>query len=178
MTDKKPEIIEGPDANQVRRHAKKMFTEQQYRQRYRRIDYYEPNPFQLKLHNAPKDARLINLRASNGSGKTLCAAMQCAYDMLAEYPTWYKGRQFLTVPPIIRPYDFQVLISSITSQVLRDGLAKALLGDLSQQDGLGMGALPLDAIVGRPTMSRGISDYFDTAVHCCPVDGEARSGKG
>lgn len=167
------DIIEGPDANQVRRHAKKMNTEQQYRQRYRRCDFYEPNPFQLSLHNAPKDARLINLRAANGSGKTLSAAMQCSYDMQGDYPFWYMGRQFLTVPKIIRSYNFQVLISSITSQVLRDGLAKALLGDLSQEDGLGSGALPLDCIQGRPTMSRGISDYFDTVVINRAIGGQA-----
>ncbi len=36
-----------------------------------------------------------------------------------------------------------------------------LLGDISQKDGLGTGALPLDYIDGI-TMSRGISNFVDT----------------
>lgn len=32
----------GPDANEVRRHAKKLYTESEYRRLYRRIDFYRP----------------------------------------------------------------------------------------------------------------------------------------
>ncbi len=34
MTD---ETFDGPDANDVRRHAKKLYTEKQYRERYNRL---------------------------------------------------------------------------------------------------------------------------------------------
>jgi phage terminase large subunit-like protein len=36
------------------------------------------------------------------------------------------------------------------------------LGDVRQQGGLGTGMIPLDNIVGRPTMARGIADFVDT----------------
>jgi hypothetical protein len=177
MPSAKPDdIIEGPDANQVRRHAKRMLTEREYRLKYRKFDFYRPNPFQLKLHNAPLDARLINARGSNQMGKSLGAAMQLTMDALGSYPSWYAGRRFLVPPKIIRPFAFQALIASNTSLVLRDGLAKALLGDLSQNDGLGTGALPLDAIVGKPTMSRGIADFFDTVTLNREAGGQAIIG--
>lgn len=165
--------ILGPDPNGIRRHAKKMLTDAQYRQRYRRIDFYSPNPFQLRLHNAPLDKRYINVRAANQAGKSTAAAAQIAMDMLGFYPSWYQGRKFLTPPKIIRPYDYSCIVASIQSYVLRDGLARALLGDLSQADGLGTGLLPLDAICGKPTMSRGISDLFDTLVVNREVGGQA-----
>jgi hypothetical protein len=47
MTD---EIEEGPDPNDVRRHAKRMHTEIEYRKRYRRLDYYRPNKKQAEFH--------------------------------------------------------------------------------------------------------------------------------
>lgn len=171
MSDNEPFFF--PDPNEVRRHAKKMYTEAEYRQRYRRLDFYKPNPFQLKLHNAPANMRFINLRAANQGGKSTAAAMQLAMDMLGFYPSWYTGRKFLTAPPIMRAYDYAALIASIQSSVLRDGLARALLGDLSQPDGLGTGAIPLDAIAEKPTNSRGISDFFDTAVVNREIGGKA-----
>jgi hypothetical protein len=37
-----PEREEGPDPNQVRRHAKRMLTNVEYLKKYRRIGYYRP----------------------------------------------------------------------------------------------------------------------------------------
>ena len=50
MTD---ETFDGPDANDVRRHAKKLYTEKQYRERYNRLEFYKPSPKQLEFHNLP-----------------------------------------------------------------------------------------------------------------------------
>ena len=61
MTD---ELEQGPDANEIRRHAKKMLTEFEYRKRYRRLDYYRPNRKQLEFHN------LIATEAALRSGKS------------------------------------------------------------------------------------------------------------
>lgn len=162
------------DPNDVRRHAKRMYTEAEYRKLYRRIDFYKPNRFQLKLHNAPANVRYINARAANQLGKSTAAAMQLAMDAMGYYPSWYTGRKFLKPPPIIRSYDFQAFIASIQSYVLRDGIARALVGDLSQgQSGLGTGAIPLDMIAEKITYTRGISDLFDTVVLNREVGGRA-----
>src|SRR5690349_3299391 len=100
MTD---EVELGPDPNGVRRHAKKMHTEREYRQRYRRIDFYKPNPKQMEFHNIIACERM--LRAGNQNGKTHAAAAQMTFDALGRYPAWYTGRKFETPPKIERPFD-------------------------------------------------------------------------
>jgi phage terminase large subunit-like protein len=159
MTDE-PEY--GPDANDVRRHAKKMLTEIEYRKKYRRIDWYRPNPKQMEFHNTVADE--LCLRSGNQQGKTHAGAAQVTFDALGIYPDWYKGRKFLTPPPIERPMDFLAWIASTTSTTTRDGIQTKLLGDIRQEDGLGTGLIPLDNIVGRPTMARGISDFVDSVM--------------
>ena len=157
MTD---EVEQGPDANEIRRHAKKMLTELEYRKRYRRIDYYRPNQKQLEFHNLIASERMF--RAGNQLGKTHCVGAQMTFDALGRYPDWYQGRRFETPPPIERPFDFLGWVASTTSTTTRDGAQTKLLGDVRQEDGLGTGMIPLDNIVGRPTMARGISDFCDS----------------
>jgi phage terminase large subunit-like protein len=155
------DIEQGPDANEVRRHAKKFYTEQEYRKRYRRLDFYRPNRKQLEFHNT--NVPELMLRAGNQQGKTHAAAAQMTMDSLGLYPeNWYKGRRFLIPPKIERPYDFIGWYGCTTSGKTRDGAQVKLLGDIRQQGGLGTGLIPLDNIVGRPTMARGITDFVDT----------------
>src|SRR5882724_13392417 len=157
MTDAPPE---GPDPNDIRRHARKMLTEMQYRQKYRRIDFYMPNFKQEEFHNLNKTEKMI--RAGNQLGKTQSAAAQITMDSLRLYPDWYTGRRFLNPPKIERPYDFIGWYGCTTSDKTRDGAQVKLLGNIREEGGLGSGMLPLDNIVGRPTMARGISDFVDT----------------
>jgi phage terminase large subunit-like protein len=164
-------IEEGPDPNDIRRHAKKMYTEMQYRQKYRRIDFYTPNFKQEEFHNLRATEKMI--RAGNQLGKTQSAAAQMTMDSLSLYPDWYKGRRFLERPKIERPHDFVGWYGCTTSEKTRDGAQVKLLGDIRQQGGLGTGLLPLDNIVGRPTMARGISDFVDTITLRRDVGGTA-----
>jgi phage terminase large subunit-like protein len=158
VTDE-PEQV-GPDPNEVRRHAKKMHTELEYRQRYRRIDFYKPNPKQLEFHNNMAPERM--LRAGNQQGKSHAVSAQVTMDALRRYPDWYAGFRFETPPQIERPFQFLAWAASTTSITTRDGVQTKLLGDVRQHDGLGTGMIPLDNIVGRPTMARGISDFVDS----------------
>lgn len=157
MTDE-PE--EGPDPNEVRRHAKKMFTEMEYRQKYRRIDFYRPNEKQREFHGLTQTEAM--LRAGNQLGKTLAVGAQITMDAIALYPDWYEGRRFITPPKIERPFDFLAWAACTTSAATRDGAQSKLLGDIRESGGLGTGLIPLDNIVGRPTMARGIADFVDT----------------
>src|SRR5258708_6693393 len=113
------DLGQGPDPNDIRRHAKKMLTEMQYRQKYRRIDFYRPNPKQMEFHNLKETERMI--RAGNQLGKTQSAAAQMTMDALSLYPGWYKERQFITPPKIERPYDFIGWYGCTTSEKTRDG---------------------------------------------------------
>ena len=155
------EIEEGPDPNDVRRHAKKMHTELQYRQKYRRIDFYRPNGQQMAWHNLLAEEKM--LRAGNQQGKTHAGAAEMTFHALSLYPEWYRGRRFINPPKLLeRAYDFIGWAGCTTSGKTRDGVQLKLLGDVRQDGGLGTGLIPLDNIVGKPTMARGISDFVDT----------------
>jgi phage terminase large subunit-like protein len=154
------DLEQGPDPNDVRRHAKKLYTEMQYRQKYRRIDFYMPNHKQEEFHNLHVSEKM--LRAGNQNGKTHATAAEDAMHAIAFYPDWFKGRKFLTAPKIERPYEFVGWYGCTTSGMTRDGVQTKLLGDLRTPGGLGTGMIPLDNIVGRPTMARGIADFVDT----------------
>jgi phage terminase large subunit-like protein/phage terminase small subunit len=148
----------GPDANQMRRHAKRMLTELEYRKKYCRIDFYKPNPKQLNFHNLTAVERM--LRAGNQLGKTTCCAAEITFQALGIWPEWYKGLRHVKAA-IERPFDFVGWAASTTSTMTRDGCQLRLLGDITQKDGLGQGLIPLDFITGT-TMSRGISGFVDT----------------
>jgi phage terminase large subunit-like protein len=150
---------QGPDANQVRRHAKKMLTVAEYNKKYRRIGYYRPNLKQRDWHGLPNQETAI--RAGNQCGKTTAGAAQMTFDAIGWYPAWYTGPKH-QIPAIERPFEFLGWAASPTSQTTRDGVQTRLLGDIRQADGLGTGLIPLDNIVGRPTMARGIADLVDT----------------
>jgi phage terminase large subunit-like protein len=151
---------EGPDPNDVRRHAKRMHTEAEYRKRYRRIDFYRPNRKQLLFHNTVARERM--LRAGNQEGKTHCVGAQMAMDALSLYPDWYEGRRFLKPPAIERAVEFLGWAGCTSSVTTRDGIQMKLLGDMTQDGGLGTGFIPLDNIVGKPAMARGIADFVDS----------------
>jgi phage terminase large subunit-like protein len=164
------EFEHGPDPNDVRRHAKKMYSEKEYRQRYRRIDFYEPNDKQKQFHNSK--ATEVMLRAGNQLGKTHAAGAQMTFDALGFYGDWYEGRKFLKPPAIERPVDFLGWCACTTSEKIRDGLQLKLFGPVRDQGGLGSGLVPLDAIT-RVTMARGISDLVDTVSLNREIGGKA-----
>lgn len=150
----------GPDANDVRRHAKRMLTETEYRRKYRRIDFYRPNRKQLEFHNLIADERM--LRAGNQMGKTQAAAAELAIHATQLYPGWWEGRRFIEPAPIERPFDFLSWVAGPTAVKVRDGMQTKLLGNLMEEGGLGTGLVPLDSIVGRPAIARGIADFVDS----------------
>lgn len=157
------EPIEGPDPNQVRRQAKRMLTEFQYRQKYRRFDFYRPNLKQLAFHGLTETECM--LRAGNQTGKTTGIGFQITMDALRLYPDWYTGRRFTVPPAIERPFDFLAWAACDTSATTRAGVQTKLLGDISQDGGLGTGLIPLDYIQPKGvSMARGIADFVDSVV--------------
>jgi len=155
-----PDTEEGPDPNDIRRQARRMHTEMQYRQRYRRLDFYKPNRKQLEFHNLLMPERM--LRAGNQVGKTTAAAAEMTMHATQLYPEWFKGRRFLDRPKIERPFDFLGWVAAPSAQKVRDGMQTKLLGNIMEADGLGTGLIPLDNIVGKPAMARGIADFVDS----------------
>jgi phage terminase large subunit-like protein len=164
---------EGPDPNDVRRHAKRMYTEMQYRQKFRRFDFYRPNPKQLEFHNTL--GKELMLRAGNQLGKTHAVGAQVTMDALSMYPDWYAGRRYIKPPVIERSIDFLGWAACTSSLKTRDGAQTKLLGNLNEdgQAALGTGLVPLDNIIGRPTMARGIGNLVDTVTLTREIGGKA-----
>jgi phage terminase large subunit-like protein len=150
----------GPDANALRRHAKRMLSNRDYLKKYRRLGFYKPHPKQMEFHNLLAVERM--LRAGNQLGKSHAGAAQLAMDAIAWWPDWFKGHKFDTPPAIERPYDFLGWAACTTSATTRDGVQMKLIGDIRQDGGLGQGLIPLDNIVGRPSLARGIDAFCDT----------------
>src|SRR5665213_345864 len=157
MTD---EFLEGPDPNEVRKQAKRMCTAAEYQRRYNRSAFYRPNKKQLIFHNSPHKERM--LLGANQSGKTHAGAAEMSFHATGRYPQWYEGKKFVPNTRTERTHEFIGWAACTSSLAVRDGLQIKLFGDVTQTDGLGTGLIPLDFIVGRPTMARGISGWVDT----------------
>jgi phage terminase large subunit-like protein len=145
--------------NSLRAHLKKLHTTTEYLQKYCRWNYYKPHPeTQLKFHNSPAAERSIVL--GNQQGKSTATGFEIAFAACDYWPAWHHGLH-PTPPNIERSARFIGWYASISSQTVRDGIQHKLLGDISQKDGLGTGAIPLDYIRGI-SMSRGIAHFVDT----------------
>jgi hypothetical protein len=145
MTD---QFEEGPDPNELRRHAKRMYTERQYREKYCRLDFYRPNRKQLEFHKTIADERL--LRAGNQLGKTHSVGAELAMHSVQIYPEWFDGRKFLEKPRIERPFDFIGWAGSTTSLATRDGIQAKLLGDIRSEGGLAAGLSRSTTLLAAP----------------------------
>src|SRR5262249_40547886 len=124
---------QGPDANQVRRHAKKMLTVAEYNKRYRRIGYYRPNIKQREFHNLLAVERM--LRAGNQTGKSTAGAAEMAIAACALRFDWHKGHRFDKPPAIERPYEFLGWAASTTSQTTRDGVQTSCSATFARKAG-------------------------------------------
>lgn len=123
--------------------------------RYRALDFYEPYLKQREFHalGATKDERA--LIAANQVGKSHCGAAEDAFHLTGDYPKWWQGHRFKAPPTgwLVGP----------NQEKVRDTLQSTLFGPWNKPDEFGTGFLPRDAIVGRPTLGRGVSNAFDTA---------------
>jgi len=153
------EAIDIGQINSLRSHLKKLHTTTEYLQRYCRWNYYRPHPdTQLLFHNSHATERSIVLGSQQG--KSTATGYELAFSACDWWPDWHTGRH-PSPPQIERSAKFTGWYASISSQTVRDGIQSKLLGDISQKDGLGSGAIPLDYIRGI-SMSRGISNFVDT----------------
>ena len=64
------------------------------RERFNKLDFYDPYPYQLNFHNTGSEANQRLLMAANRKGKSYCGAAELAYHTTGLYPRWWKGRRF------------------------------------------------------------------------------------
>ena len=62
------------------------------RERYNKLDYYDPYPYQQRFHDTGGEANQRLLMAANRIGKSYCGAAELAYHVTGLYPPWWNGR--------------------------------------------------------------------------------------
>ncbi len=111
---------------------------------------YQPHERQLDFHSQGQQARERLFLAGNRVGKTYCGAMEMAYHLTGQYPSWWAGKRFDA--PV------QAWAASVTTEATRDILQLAYVGDAAR--GL-LGTIPAGCL-GKRTMRRGVSGAIDT----------------
>lgn len=141
----------------------------QDRQRFRKLDFYRPYQRQQEFHDAGATYRERLLMAANQVGKSYSGAAETAIHATGEYPDDWLGRRY--AKPI------RLWVVGETSLVTRDTPQKLLFGPPGLDDLIGSGMIPREAIVGKPSLQRGVTDAFDTVQikHLAP-DGASVDG--
>lgn len=128
--------------------------EKKRRDTHRKLDFYEPYPFQKQFHAASAENSQVLLMAANRVGKTYCGSMELAYHLTGRYPEWWQGRRY-TQPT-------RWWAAGNTNDKTRDILQTALLGDPKDPAAFGTGAIPGELITGttrKPGIPNALSAF-------------------
>ena len=109
------------------------------RERYNKLDYYDPYPYQQNFHNTGKNCNQRLLMAANRIGKSYCGAAEMGFHLTGLYPKWWKGRIFRQ--PITG------WSGGVSNETTRDIVQAELLGSPDDPDAFGSGAIPRSKII-------------------------------
>ena len=65
------------------------------RERYNKIDYYDPYPYQVRFHKTGKNCNQRLLMAANRIGKSYCGSSELAFHLTGIYPEWWEDEENL-----------------------------------------------------------------------------------
>jgi phage terminase large subunit-like protein len=126
----------------------------QNEQRFQRAKFFRPYPKQALFLAAGFTFRERLLMAGNQLGKTETGAFETYCHLTGRYPDWWLGQRWS------RP--IRMWICGESSTVCRDVQQKKLCGTPGVDTDFGTGYIPKDDFVERPSLSRGVTDAFDT----------------
>ncbi len=109
------------------------------RERYNKIDFYDPYPYQLKFHKTGKDCNQRLLMAANRIGKSYCGSSELAYHLTGIYPDWWEGKVFKQ--PIV------AWAGGVSNETTRDIVQFELLGSPDDPEAFGSGTVPKNYII-------------------------------
>lgn len=124
------------------------------RQRYERYLSFHPYDKQLAFMKAGNSYRERLLMAANQVGKTAIGAYETSLHLTGKYPDWWEGRRF----------DHPVIIWACgeTGENVRDTQQRYLCGTPGVEEDFGTGMIPLADFADKPSLARGVTDFFDT----------------
>ena len=109
------------------------------RERFNRIDYYDPYPYQRKFHKTGSEANQRLLMAANRIGKSFSGASEMSYHLTGLYPDWWEGRRF--TQPIT------AWAGGVSNETTRDIVQYELLGSPDDPAAFGSGTVPRSKII-------------------------------
>jgi phage terminase large subunit-like protein len=109
------------------------------RERYNRIEFYDPYPYQKNFHDTGGSANQRLLMAANRIGKSYCGSAEMAYHLTGLYPKWWKGRKYRQ--PIT------AWCGGVSNETTRDIVQHELLGSPDDPDAFGSGTIPKNYII-------------------------------
>jgi phage terminase large subunit-like protein len=133
----------------------KLLEERGERERYSRLEFLEPYPWQQKLMASSKENQQTLLMAANRVGKSYIGAANLSYHLTGLYPEWWEGHRWKE--PI------NAWASGVSSESTRDILQNELLGTPENIEDLGTGAIPRSCIGERtrkPQIPNGIQSVL------------------
>ena len=109
------------------------------RERFNKLDFYDPYPYQQNFHETGSEANQRLLMAANRIGKSYCGAAEMAYHVTGLYPKWWKGRRY--TQPIV------AWAGGVSNETTRDIVQFELLGSPDDPEAFGSGAIPRSCIL-------------------------------
>jgi len=124
------------------------------RRKFRAIDFYKPFAKQAEFHALGATKRERLLRAGNQIGKTYAGAAETAYHLTGEYPSWWLGKRIAKAP--------RGWVAGEGAVLVRDGPQTLLCGEPGVDASFGTGMIPKESFADKPSLSRGVTDAYDT----------------
>ena len=116
-----------------------LLKELKQRERFNRVDTYDPYPYQVKFHRTGSEANQRLLMAANRIGKSFCGSMELSYHLTGLYPEWWEGRKYNL--PII------AWAGGVSNETTRDIVQYELLGSPDDPEAFGSGTVPKNYII-------------------------------
>ena len=127
-----------PDRQSIEK-AVEIAREIRIRERFNKIDFYDPYPYQKNFHDTGSSANQRLLMAANRIGKSYCGAAELAFHVTGLYPSWWNGRRF--TQPIV------AWAGGISNETTRDIVQYELLGSPDDPEAFGSGSIPKKLII-------------------------------
>ena len=109
------------------------------RERYNKLDFYDPYPYQQHFHETGSHANQRLLMAANRIGKSYCGSSEMAMHLTGLYPKWWNGRRY--TQPIV------AWAGGVSNETTRDIVQFELLGSPDDPEAFGSGTVPRSCIV-------------------------------
>src|SRR5215831_3893091 len=124
------------------------------RKHFWRLDFFHPYLKQAEFLAMGRVKRERLLMAGNRLGKTECGAYEATLHATGLYPKDWKGRTF----------DAPTLgwVAGQTAQETRDVCQVKLCGPAGVDSMFGSGMIPRELFVDKPSLTRGVTDAYDT----------------